>query len=267
MESQNETSKKFNANQNSAQVNFRQLLQSKFLSMKSKNSRYSLRAFAKFLGVDQSLLTKVLKGEKKFSSNVTERLSIRIGLAPSQLHLLIHGRNSNSFYQMEDKQFELLSNPLHFEILELTKTTAFKSDVVWMAQELGVHVEEIRAAVRRLESLEMIAISKGKINVLKKDNSWSNNLITTEARRSLQRSLAQKSLEAIDHVDFADRDHGSLTVAINRKRLPEFKAKLIQIRKELGAFLQNEPENLDEVYVLTMSLFPTNFNKKSNGRK
>jgi hypothetical protein len=50
-------------------------------------------------------------------------------------------------------------------------------------------------------------------------------------------------------------------VAINPKRLPEFKEKLKQVRMELAEFFQPDGEqNLDEVYQLTLSFFPlTNF--------
>jgi len=59
------------------------------------------------------------------------------------------------------------------------------------------------------------------------------------------------------------REHGSLTVAINKKRMPEFKEKLRIFRMEIGDFLQEDGE-FDEVYQFTCSLFPLTEISKGN---
>ena len=53
------------------------------------------------------------------------------------------------------------------------------------------------------------------------------------------------------------RPYLALTIAIDKERLPEFKEKLKAIRYELADFFQPEGNsNLNEVYQLTMALFP-----------
>ncbi|MNL64923.1 hypothetical protein D3C87_1891940 [compost metagenome] len=93
--------------------------------------------------------------------------------------------------------------------------------------------------------------------MLTPNTTWTNTSATSDARKKYQRTLIEKSLEAIDDVPFDLRENGSLTVAVNKKRLPEFKERLKEIRKELSDFLQADGEqDLDEVYQLTIALFP-----------
>jgi plasmid maintenance system antidote protein VapI len=46
-----------------------------FQKRKSVNPTYSLRAFSRDIGVDQSLMTKIIKGKRKVSVDLTLRLS------------------------------------------------------------------------------------------------------------------------------------------------------------------------------------------------
>ena len=46
-----------------------------FQKRKSVNPTYSLRAFSRDIGVDQSLMTKILKGKRKVSAELACKLS------------------------------------------------------------------------------------------------------------------------------------------------------------------------------------------------
>jgi transcriptional regulator with XRE-family HTH domain len=242
---------------------FRELLRDRFAALKQKNANFSLRAFARYLDVDQSFLSKVLKGEKKFSLEIMAKLSERLGLSPAQTQLLL---NSSSFQTLEEDQFRFIADWSHFAILELAKTKKFKADPKDIAGRLQLHVEEVRASLARLEKFGFIAKTENGIKLLRPHNTWSNNEKTSEARRQLQKQYVEKSLKALDEVDFADRDHGSLSIAISKKRLPAFKKRLQEIRQALAKEFQTD-EDLDEVYQLTTSLFPLTTQTKTKSKK
>lgn len=82
------------------------------------------------------------------------------------------------------------------------------------------------------------------------------------ARRQYQKVLLEKSIEALENIPFDLRDHSSMTIAIDKKRLPELKDFL----KEIGSLIVKnfqEDGEFDEVYQFTMSLFPATTIKTS----
>lgn len=234
-------------------------IQREFIERCRKNPAYSLRAFAKYLDINQSFLSKLLKGQRAITKDLAASVGPKLGLKPDQVKALFKSGTASlpGFLSLTDDEFELLSEWHHFAIIELSKTEGFEADVHKIASRIGIHVEEVRDAVERLQRLNFIQVKDGKFRVLSPNTTWTNTQKTSEARKKIQKALLEKSLDAIDHVPFEQRENGSVTVAINTKRLPEFKEKLKEIRKELADFFQATDEaNLDQVYQLTLSFFP-----------
>lgn len=238
---------------------FRGALQREFIERSQKNPAYSLRAFARQLGIDQSFLSKVLKGNRQITPKLVATVGPKLGLKPTQVKSIFSGGTANmaNFLSLADDEFDLLSIWYHFAIIELSKTDDFVNDAAWIASRLGIHVQEVRDAIERLERLGFVRQNdNNNLTVLTPNTTWTNTSSTSEARKKYQRNLIEKSLDAIDNVPFELRENGSLTIAINKNRMPEFKERLREMRKELSAFLQDGTENLDEVYQLTIALFP-----------
>jgi transcriptional regulator with XRE-family HTH domain len=247
----------------------RTAIQRTFIDRCRKNPSYSLRAYAKYLEVDQSNLSKILKGQKAFSLEFAKAVSTRIGIKPAELKkLYVEGsRPMPGFLSLSDDELEFISEWYHFAILELVKTEGFEFDERSIATRLMIHVEEVRSALQRLQRLGFVRIVDGTLKVLTPNTNWANTKETTVARRKYQRSLIEKSLDAIDHVPFERRYNGSHTVAINPNRIPEFKKKLEEMREELAEFMQADGEkSLTEVYQYTFALFPlTKIEKEEKG--
>jgi hypothetical protein len=246
---------------------FRVAIQKEFIDRCRKNPAYSLRAFSKYLEIDQSFLSKLLKGQRSITKELSEAIGPKLGLKPAQVKALFASGTASmpGFLSLSDDEFEFLSEWHHFAILELSKTNDFDPDPLKIARRLGIHIEEVRSAIDRLQRLNFIRITENGIKILAPNNTWSNTKKTSDARKRLQRSLLEKSITAIDHVPFEHRENASLTVAINKNRIPEFKEKLKEMRQSLASQFQgNGEKGLDEVYQLTISFFPlTKINNKT----
>lgn len=231
------------------------LLRDSFLEKQKRNASYSLRSFSQFLKVDQSFLSKVLKGQKRFSLDMIETLAIRVGLAPDEARKLVAEGVNSGFNLIEDEKFRLIADWSHFAILELVKIRSTQADPKLIAKRLGLHIEEVRTALARLERFGFIAIEDKKIKLLSPNNDWSNVKHTSEAKKNLQRQFLQKSLEALDEIDFSERDHGSVTIAVAYSQMPQFKKRLAELREQLAEEFQLN-NKFDEVYQLTISFYP-----------
>jgi uncharacterized protein (TIGR02147 family) len=244
-------------------ITFQHYIRKAFIERKSKNPSYSVRAYARFLGFDQSLLSKVLNGRKKLSLKSMETAFLKLGLSPMEIKKLISGKAPSAFEQMEEDVFKTISLWQHFALLEYMKTNRSK-DVSKIASSFGLHKEEIIEALERMERLGFIKQSKNKWKTLKPNNSWANFECSSEARKNLQRVFLQKALQSLENDPFETREHGSLTVAINASKISEFKQKLHGIINDLSDDLQPAitNEKLTDVYQLNISFYPLTKNKE-----
>gem|GEM_PF-3698267 len=71
--------------------------------------------------------------------------------------------------------------------------------------------------------------------------------------------MSQKALNSIEDVDISLRDNSSLTVAIEKSKIPQIKDKITELRRELDSYITKicpENTNSDEVYQTVISFFP-----------
>ena len=87
--------------------------------------------------------------------------------------------------------------------------------------------------------------------------SAARGRFTSAAARKLQAQVLEKSLVALSEVPITERDHSSICMAIDSRKLPEAKERIKKFRRELCSFLKGEtPSDLDRVYHLAISLYP-----------
>jgi transcriptional regulator with XRE-family HTH domain len=240
---------------------FRSLLQQELLRRCKANPGYSLRAFASFLKVESSALSKILTGKRRVGQRTFQKLADRLGLDPAEQRRLAPGPlkrsksdTSPNYHQLSLDLFQVIADWYHYAILELTQIGPFKPEHRWIAKTLGITVSEVNVAVERLLRLEMLRIDpSGKW--IDESDAMTNiqNEFTNIALRKLQRQILEKSIVALETVPIARRDHTSM--AINTARLPAAKEKITNFRRELCAFLKAD-DVYDQVYHLSVSLYP-----------
>jgi DNA-binding Lrp family transcriptional regulator len=244
--------------ENDLTLSLKDSLQREFIRRCKKNPSYSLRAYAQYLEIDQSFLSKLLNGKRKVTSSMEEKFAARLGILPVKGSRRVSRKDEDKahFVNLLEDEYETISSWHHFAILELMKTKAFKPDFMKVAQQLGIHTQEVKDAIERLTRLGFIKITDKKWTLISKNHTWTKTTATSVARRRLQMELSQKSVDSLENIPFSLRENGSLTVAIDSRRLPEFKEKINQVLKELSECLQPNQKNLDAVYQVTLSLFP-----------
>src|SRR5262249_20161371 len=136
------------------------------------NPRYSLRAFAKALGIGPSALSDMLNGKRTITRTMKERLGLAMGLpldeirkyqnaheAHSKTQLQNERKNILDFQQLTLDTFAIISDWYHYAILELMKVHSFKGDTTWISKSLGITKSEANAAVERLMRVGLIKVS------------------------------------------------------------------------------------------------------------
>ncbi len=237
---------------------FTRILKREFEKKKQKNTQYSLRAFAKYLEVDHSLLSKVLRSKREFSTKMILRIAPKIGLSSDQVKLISKHQGSGKFlWEKIDKDlFNKVATWLTFAILETIKIPHISFSASKISKALSLDISEIQPTLDKLVSLEVISNNNGVYKFDNPSTNWFDFEHTSEVRKRLQEEFLIKSIEALKSVNFKERIHSSLTISMNRKDLPAVKEITQDYIKKMNTFISTSDKDKEVVYQLCTSFFP-----------
>lgn len=243
-----------------------------------KDQNYSLRSFARFLGVDVGGLSKILSGKKLLTPEIAEKIAKNLALTPDQKRTLFFSmanaykkmgrtRKGPIIKELIDKQnpeivlgqeldpdtYSVISDWYHFAILQLAESAGFKANAAWIAKELNISVEQAELALDRLLSLGLLEKKERKLVRTFKKVHTGDQSFTSVAFKKRMKQVAEKSIEAIDEVDINLRAHNCITMAIDPKKIGVAKEMIREFMNDLSKVLQTKKK---KVYELQVSLFP-----------
>jgi uncharacterized protein (TIGR02147 family) len=249
-------------------------LETEFARRRQKNSRYSLRMFARQLTVPSGRLSELVSGRRRMSEELGARIATRLLLPPEERDLFLQlARQERSpktaaketvFRPLDSDAFHAIADWYHFAILSLMETDDYTHDPAWIAKRLNISPIQARGALERLERLELIREkANGRWEPMQEGVTTTHDLESVALRISHRQTIAQ-TLEALDTVPLEQRDVTSMTMAIDRKRLPRAKQMIKKFRRELSTFLESG-DCKDEVYNINIQLVPLTVS--TNGEK
>ena len=249
-------------------TDFRLLLQSELTRRCQANPSYSLRSFARFLELESSRLSKILRGDRPASVKLIPRLGQKLGLSQKEINAFCEAaqkrrspkdfRSKTSYMQLSLDVFESIEDWKHYAILELIKIRGFRPTMKWIAKALGITVSEARAYTERLARVGLLEI--------RPDGSWhdrsdgfSSHILgeneTTYAHRRSQRQILELAAASLETIPIEKRDQSSVMMATSQKKILEAKRRIREFRRDLCDFLEDGSEK-DSVFQLSISLFP-----------
>ena len=237
---------------------FRLHLQFEFSKRVRKNSRYSLRAFASALDISPSALSAILREKRPLTDKMIVRLSTRMGLSPKDAKKYLKRREiaAPTYQQLENDEFEILSNGVYNAILELMKTSDFDPSDLAIAKRLQTPVNEIKFALERLQRLGLIEQTReGFRDLTPGFTSRLKENYTDSARKAMQVSLREKAIRSVAKDPVHLRNHTSMTFAVDVQDLPEAYELIKNFRRDMDRLFALS-EKKTEVYQLAVSLFP-----------
>lgn len=254
--------------------NYRKYLTENFESRSLRNPSYSLRAYARDLGIGTSTLTEVLKGKYGLSKARIETIVNSLQLTSSQaehfsdLVTRDHSRNlldreeAISRIQSRLKQttesvtldgFRVISDWYHLALLELITLPNSGSDTSKMAKALNLPELTVKEALERLMRLDLV-IKKDDGFYPTDDFSAIGDETPSQIIRKFHRQILEKALTALESQSVEKRENSSTVFAINVEDLPAAKKKLLKFRREFSTLLSNNPHKND-VYCLSVQFF------------
>jgi hypothetical protein len=140
-------------------------------SRRLANPRYSIRAFAAFLGTDHSTLSQVLHGRRAVPARRVAAWGHKLQLCPEEVAVYAQGERGPSMrlsvrmgdeydrvHEWTAEAAELITRIVHWEILQRCRPTAVAPDCRRLASELCVTVDDVQNALTRLLRLRLVAV-------------------------------------------------------------------------------------------------------------
>lgn len=247
----------------------------KAILSRKRDSRYSLRAFARELKLSPSRLSEILSGKQGLSRNAARSIATQLGYGTKEIDLfcdLVDSQHARAKVNRElakirlDKRksdpehlllredtFKLIADWHHFAILQLTELKGFKSDPQWIANALGVTLLDVTDALRRLERLGMIESHRGRIRATQSTTRTTDD-VPSEAIRKAHRQILERASLALSTQPVEQREISANIIPMNQKQLEEAKRWLRSFRRRFAQRLAAADEK-DRVYCLGIQFF------------
>jgi uncharacterized protein (TIGR02147 family) len=249
-----------------------ELLRHEFSKRMQKNPQYSMRSFAKQLGISHTLLSLVLNGHRKPSRAMAEKIAERLHFSAQKTNSLLASVSRKSekrgdfvgkgYEKISLDQFAFISEWQHYAILSLLEVADTKFEAKFIAQRLGISQLLAKVSMQRLTSLGIVEQDSSGRWKQRSGPIIVENVKSTVHTRKFQRQLMAKAVESLDNDAMEKRDFSSTTFAMNAKHVSYALDRIREFRRELSNELESFGEP-DEVYNLTVQIFPTSKRSKS----
>lgn len=235
-----------------------------------RNSRYSLRAFAKALKLNPAELSQVLKGQRKLSLNSAFKVTQSMGFTPAEtkhfLLLLQKEKGRSLGLPMEflagpepeapglsTADFERVCEWYHFAILNLLETKNFEWTAAHISQRLGITLTEAKLAMRNLEKLGFVSFH-GRGAQSAKAHWQVGAQIPSAGIRKYHRQILEKAAESLETVPVDEREFQGVGLIVRASDLKRLKTEIDQFTDMVRNKFHRPKE--EQVYQLEVALFP-----------
>ena len=258
---------------NNAQILIQRKLAGRLAELQTKNPSYSLRSFARKLGMNSGALSTILAGKRSVSAKLASKILAKLDTDPAEQAEILKffpAKRLNrpqqtvaqlEYLQLSSDQYNILSDWYHLAILSLVRTQDFSGDPADVAARLGIRPSQAASALERLERNELLKRNEAGLLVRTHERITSSDEIANSALRKAHGQnleLARKSLEE-DEVEI--RDFTAITMPSDPTKLAQAKALIRRFQDELSSLLESGDST--EVYRFSTQLIPLSRRRNS----
>ena len=262
-------------------------LRAELVKRMSKNASYSLRAYARDLGVPAPHLSEFLNRKRRFGKvravNAARALKLEDReaeyfytlaeleeVSETSAEALVRTRlntlrpKERQRFSLSSDTFDVLSDWKHFAFLERIGIRDLQANSESLASDFDCSVVEAQSVLDRLSRLGLARLNEqGFWEKVSADLHFEDFEIN-HALRKFHRETLQLALKALELQSPEERDSASLTLAFSRQKLEKVRELFSHWIEALNRESENENPNAD-VYHLNLQFFRLN-NLNSKGR-
>lgn len=246
-------------------------LQSEYQTRQKRNPRYSLRAFAKAIGLAPGTLSEIFSGKRALTTVLGARIANKLGWSENETQKFLRLVGDNQvlerrirkmrspdgepqFPVLAEDYFALIADWYHFALLSLSETNDFKGEPKTIARRLQISVAEAKAAIARLYRMGLIEAHSTRGFAPTKAKLTTSHDIPSAAVKKFHHQSLSRSLQMLSEIPVDYRDITSMTMAIDPSKLKLAKELIKNFRRQIAELL--EKGNRTEVFQLNVQLVP-----------
>lgn len=238
------------------------------------NSQYSLRAYARNLGVSPGILSQILNKKREITPKILSQIAPRLNIDSDTLSKMLNTQKklkaSRSIKNIDNEEivnidmetFSVISDWYYYPILELFNIySEINGELI--SDKLGLRTCVAEKALDNLLKVRLLRIdSCGNYELTNSFTAIKDYSFTSIAMRQRQKQILALSAEKIDVVDYSRRDHSSITLTLDVALLPEIKERIKAFRRSLANFIVKNSNEVSDVYEIHIGLIPLTVNEK-----
>lgn len=284
---------RFVMNNNESIRSYRSFLRDILMEKQKKNPQFSMRSFAKTLGLDSSFISMVLRGKRDLSFETAALMSEKMNLNENEakmFDLLLRIEKSNTATQrarlLEElevlepstkgkrdlavDQFRVIADWYHLPLQLLIELDGFKWSDENAAKALGITVHEVRDALERLAALELIDMTDDKKPKKAEGRLMVESPFKNEALRKYHTQMLQKTIGALETQTPDRRFTGTMNLAFDESQLKEAHVVMKEALTKLAS-IADQPKKSKKLFHANLNLIElttqtTQTTSKSKGR-
>jgi uncharacterized protein (TIGR02147 family) len=249
---------------------FRTALREEFARRQRANTSYSLRAFAKQLGMQAPTLSAVLAGKRPLSMAAAETLPEKLSFSPAEKKrflnsvyyrkappAVVHSIEESSAAKTlrEELHFKIIAEWEHYAVLTLVETRGFRAEKGWIAKRLRISDARAQTALDRLKEAGLISVdSIGRTRLHQVNVMTTSEETASVALRQSHREALTMGIEKLESLPIELRDFSSMTIAVSMDKLKDAKKLIRNFQEQISKLLEDGKRT--EVYQICVQLYP-----------
>lgn len=244
------------------------------LSLKQRqNPHYSLRAYARDMGIHPSTLSLMLKGKRELPVKVSGDVANKLRLGPKERTLFmesIYGSRTSlddiqvaaedERFMLDESYFKVNAEWEHYAVLALFDLDGFESSVQEIASRFNISENRADVVLNNLFTCGLLKHEEGKVVKAHAKTRTTEDMLSQSIREGHREAL-EMGKNKLDEIEVELRDFSTMTIAMDLEKLPEVKTIIREFRQKMAAMLRDGKKT--DVCQLAIQFYPLTANKKN----
>lgn len=256
---------------------YRDFILNEYGSRQFRNKAYSMRAFARDIGLKQSTLSRILNHQIGLSVGAAKSLVKKLSLTEIEEEIFLalveskHSRvllqkrnakkrlknllNSIRFKKINEDAFAIIQDWYCLAIYSLIIVEDFQPNAKWIASRLKISNEQASSAILKMFETKMI---------YEKNDKWFQGRgfpiiyspVPAKSIRNYHRQILHKAEAALESVPVDHREFGTYNLAIDPAQYQEFAEIIKKSMMSAVSQIKLRTKKRHKVYAIHFNFFP-----------
>lgn len=243
------------------------------LSLRQRsNPHYSMRAYARDLGLHSATLSSVMKGLRPLPLKNSKLVVEKLNLGPKERTLFLESlyftktklddikvTQDDDRFIIDETYHAVIAEWEHFAVETLLEVTDFFATPETVAARLGLTINRAEVVIRNLKTCGLVADcpERGLQKVHSKIRTTED--VKSHALKASHIETLEMGKQKLEEIEVELRDFSSMTIAMDLERMPEVKSIIREFRQKMMGLLRDGKKT--DVCQLAIQFYPITKNE------